>query len=203
MVAVPARVVLLGRSWSRRNRCRASFIAGRRHGSESGDELAAARGNLQTLAARAFRRPVEKGRGGANVVRSRNAAAGFLGAVCRIDPLGFALENFDEIGRWRSRDGDEEIDVSTRLADGLEIDGQAGLKAFLLERQEALIRNLTKKMLGYALGRSPRPSDLATVEGIVEQVQAQNNRGQELVMAIVLSRPFCEKILPPAEGSSQ
>ena len=108
----------------------------------------------------------------------------------RIDPLGFALENFDAIGRWRTEDGGKMVDNQGQLADGTRFQGPAGLKAALLERKDLVIRNLTNKMLGYALGRGLTLKDSCTVDSIVAQVKDNNYSARSLVEAIVLSVPF-------------
>ncbi|PQO35495.1 DUF1588 domain-containing protein [Blastopirellula marina] len=116
-------------------------------------------------------------------------------ATChnRIDPIGFALENFSEIGQWRDKDAGGPIDPVAILPDGTKIDGQAGLKKYLLENQQQFVRHLTQKMLGYALARGLESGDVATVESIVERLQANEYRSQELVLAIVTSEPFRQK----------
>jgi len=113
-------------------------------------------------------------------------------AAChvRMDPMGFALENFDAIGRWRTEDGGKMVDNQGQLADGTRFQGPAGLKAALLERKDLVIRNLTNKMLGYALGRGLTLKDSCTVDSIVAQVKDNNYSARSLVEAIVLSVPF-------------
>jgi mono/diheme cytochrome c family protein len=116
-------------------------------------------------------------------------------ATChdRIDPIGFALENFDEIGRWRTSDAGGEIDSVAVLADGTKIDGLQGLKTYLLENKEQFVRHLTEKMLGYALARGLVPHDACTVEKIVQRLEQSDYRAQELVLGIVASEPFLKK----------
>jgi hypothetical protein len=116
-------------------------------------------------------------------------------ATCheRIDPLGFALENFDELGRWRDSDAGGEIDSVAILADGTRLEGLAGLKTYLMNNKEQFARHLTEKMLGYALARGLEPHDLCTVEKIVERLQASEYRARELVLGIVASEPFRRK----------
>jgi hypothetical protein len=113
-------------------------------------------------------------------------------ATChsRIDPIGFALENFDEIGRWREHDDSGDIDAVAVLPGGRELDGLSGLKQYLLENKDQFARHLTEKMLGYALSRGLRASDRATVELIVERLRAHDYKAQELVLGIVTSEPF-------------
>lgn len=122
-------------------------------------------------------------------------------ATChdRIDPLGFALENFDELGRWRDKDEGGSIDPVARLADGTEIDGIDGLKQWLLAKKTLFLTQLTRKMLGYALGRALRPTDLCAVESIVKQVEADEYRSQTLVLGIVSSTPFRMKAVQQSE----
>ncbi len=108
----------------------------------------------------------------------------------RIDPLGFALENFDAIGRWRDQDAGKPIDNASELADGTKFQGPDQLKAVLLERKDLFIRNLTNKMLGYALGRGLTLKDSCTVDAIMAQLKDNDYRAQTLIEAIVLSVPF-------------
>src|SRR5262249_37292258 len=75
------------------------------------------------------------------------------GCHSRIDPLGFALENYDPIGRWRDEDAGKPIDNSGEMPDKTTFQGPDQLKVVLLEHKDLFIRNLTNKMLGYALGR--------------------------------------------------
>src|SRR5581483_4147686 len=70
----------------------------------------------------------------------------------RIDPLGFGLENFDAVGRWRDMDADQPVDASGSLPDGTRFEGPEGLKKVLLARKDDFLRHLATKMLGYALG---------------------------------------------------
>ena len=116
-------------------------------------------------------------------------------AVCatchdRIDPLGFALENYDVLGRWRTQDAGKPIDSSGQLPDGARIAGAGDLKKVLLERKDGFIRFFTTKMLGYALGRGLTPGDSCTVDRIVAKVAGESYSSQTLIREIVLSVPF-------------
>ncbi len=116
-------------------------------------------------------------------------------AVCaschaRIDPLGFALENYDSIGRWRDSQGGTDLDASAELADGSKFDGPAGLRVALLERKDLFVRNLTRKMLGYALGRGLTLRDSCTVDEIVAKVKESDYSALTLIEEVVLSTPF-------------
>lgn len=123
---------------------------------------------------------------------SANAAC----ASChqRIDPLGFPLENYDVVGRWRNDDNGAAIDFSSELLDGTHIEGPRGLKKALMDRRELFIRNLTKRMLGYAVGRGLTPADACAVETIVDRVEEADFEAWALVREIVLSAPFQEPV---------
>ena len=108
----------------------------------------------------------------------------------RIDPMGFTLENFDEVGRWREKDDGGPIDPSAALPDGTELGGLDGLKTYLLDHRREFARELTRKMLGYALGRALRPSDRCTVETVVGRLAESGYNSQELILGIVESVPF-------------
>ena len=116
-------------------------------------------------------------------------------AICaschnRIDPLGFALENYDVLGRWRTEDSGKPIDNRGQLPDGTKIDGPDQLKKVLLARKQVFLRHLTSKMLGYALGRGLTPSDSCTVDQILDQLEKEQFKAQALIRGIVLSVPF-------------
>lgn len=112
------------------------------------------------------------------------------GCHSRIDPLGFALENYDAIGRWRSEEAGKPVDNSSAMADGKTLVGADGLKALLLEKKDLFVRNLTNKMLGYALGRGLTLKDSCTVDAIVTDLKQNDYSAARLVEAIVLSVPF-------------
>ncbi|TWT55224.1 DUF1588 domain-containing protein [Allorhodopirellula solitaria] len=107
-----------------------------------------------------------------------------------MDPLGFGLENYDVLGRWRTEVDGMEIDVSGTLPDGTTFAGVAGLKDQLMQRKDAFIRHFTRKMLGYALARQLTNEDQCVVEAISEKVVEDDYRAQTLVLEIVKSVPF-------------
>ncbi len=112
------------------------------------------------------------------------------GCHSSIDPLGFALENYDALGRWRSEDAGKPIDSQGELPDGTKFNGPDELKAVLIERKNLFVRNLTRKMLGKALGRGLKSVDSCTVKEIMGELAAHNYSGQTLVQSIVQSAPF-------------
>jgi hypothetical protein len=107
-----------------------------------------------------------------------------------IDPLGFALENYDALGRWRTDEAGQPIDNTGELPDGTKFKGPDELKKVLLQRKDLFIRNLTSRMLGYALGRGLTPTDSCTVDSIVTQLAEDGYKSQLLIETIVMSPPF-------------
>ena len=108
----------------------------------------------------------------------------------RIDPLGFSLENFDVLGRWREEDAGHAIDASATLPDGTRFNGHEELKQLLLDRKEQIARHLTKKMLGFALARGLTYEDYCTVENIVADLANHGYQSHRLLLGIVNSVPF-------------
>ncbi len=108
-----------------------------------------------------------------------------------MDPLGFALENFDAIGRWRTSDAGVPIDASAVLADGLTaFDGPGGLRRVLLGRSGQFVETVTEKLLVYALGRGVEHYDRPVIRGIVRAAAADDYRWSSLILGVVESAPF-------------
>ncbi len=108
----------------------------------------------------------------------------------RIDPVGFALENFDAVGRWRELEQEQPVDVSGGLPDGSRFDGVSGLEIALLQRPDLFTRTLTEKLLVFALGRGLTPEDGAAVRQIVRNAATQEYRFSAVVQGIAASVPF-------------
>jgi hypothetical protein len=102
-----------------------------------------------------------------------------------MDPVGFALENYDAIGRWRTQ-----ADARGGFADGSEFEGVAGLEEVLLKRPELFVTALTEKLMTYALGRGLEPSDAPAVRKIVNRAKASGWRFSEIIVGIVTSISF-------------
>ena len=113
-------------------------------------------------------------------------------AACHtlMDPIGFSLENFDAIGRWRADDQGLPIDASDVLYDGSAVDGPAGLRQFLLRYSDQFVRTVTEKLLTYALGRGVEYHDMPVVRAIVREAAADDYRFTSLIMGVVRSDPF-------------
>ena len=121
-------------------------------------------------------------------------------SVChsRMDPIGFSLENFDALGRWRVRDAGAPIDPSGVLPDGTGIDGAAGLKKTLLAHPQQFVNTFTEKLLTYALGREVEYYDLPAVRKIDREAAANGYRWSFIIEKIVNSTPFQMSIVHSA-----
>jgi mono/diheme cytochrome c family protein len=116
-------------------------------------------------------------------------------AVCatchqRMDPLGFALENFDAIGKWRTTEGQSPIDASGVLPDGTKFAGPDEFRNALLAHRDEFVRTFTEKLLTYALGRAVAYYDMPALRAITREAAPGDYRWSSLVLAIVKSRPF-------------
>jgi hypothetical protein len=107
-----------------------------------------------------------------------------------MEPYGFALENYDVIGRWRRDQDGKPVDARGELPDGTTFEGPDQLKAELLKRKHLFVRNFTNKVLGYALGRGLTLQDSCTVDAIIATVERDNYSAQSLIQAVVMSVPF-------------
>ena len=114
-------------------------------------------------------------------------------AVCHnmMDPLGFALENFDGVGRWRTRDGSGTIDASGTLPDGTEFEGVDQLRRLLTgKRRDQFVRCLIEKMLIYAVGRGTEYYDKCAIDEILEDVRRHDYKFAYVIAGIIQSDPF-------------
>jgi hypothetical protein len=111
-----------------------------------------------------------------------------------MDPIGFALENFDLVGTWRDVDGKAPVDASGQLVDGTKLNGPADLRAALLSRSDAFVSNATEKLFTYALGRPVQYFDMPTVRAVVHRAAQNDYRFSSLVLGVVSSDAFQMKI---------
>ncbi len=113
-------------------------------------------------------------------------------ATChtQIDPLGFALENFDAIGTYRTMDGTTPVNATGKLVDGTTFDNPADFRKALLTRQDAFRRTLAEKLLTYAMGRGVETFDMPSVRQILRETKSSGDRWSSVVLAIVKSKPF-------------
>jgi mono/diheme cytochrome c family protein len=108
-----------------------------------------------------------------------------------MDPIGFSLENFDAVGRWRGANEDgSAVDASGGLPDGSAFNGIEGLRSAVLNRPEIFLTNLTEKLMTYALGRGVEYSDAPAIRRIVRDAHTENDHLSALIAGIVKSAPF-------------
>jgi hypothetical protein len=113
-----------------------------------------------------------------------------------MDPVGFALENFDAVGRWRTAEEGQPVDASGGLPDGSQFTGVGGLEKALLQRPEIFVGTLTEKLLTFALGRGVEYYDGPAVREVLRQARAADYRFSALIVAIVRSTPFQMRASP-------
>jgi cytochrome c551/c552 len=113
-----------------------------------------------------------------------------------MDPLGLALENYDAVGAWRTKEAAGPIDPAGQLADGTKVDGVVALRDVLVKRSGSFIETLSEKMLTYALGRGVEYYDMPAVRSIARDTEHNGGRFSALVMSIVKSTPFRMKRVP-------
>jgi len=113
-------------------------------------------------------------------------------AACHkmMDPIGFSLENFNAVGAWRTKDSGDPIDTSGVLLDGTKVTGPATLRQALEKNDALFLRNLSRNLLMYALGRVLQDYDVPAVRSIAREAALHNNRFSSFVLAIVKSTPF-------------
>jgi len=116
-----------------------------------------------------------------------------------MDPIGFTLENFDLVGRWRATDGGVPIDATSQLFDGTALDGPASLRKALLSRSDVFVRTMTEKLLTYGTGRALKYYDMPVVRQIVRDAARDDYRFSSLVLGIVSSDPFRMKMKSSVE----
>jgi hypothetical protein len=107
-----------------------------------------------------------------------------------MDPLGFALENFDPIGRWRTEDAGTPVDASGSLPSGAKFQGMTGLRDLLLQQRDQFANNVTEKLMAYALGRSLEHYDLPAARRIAREAAPQDYRWSSIILGIAKSAPF-------------
>jgi hypothetical protein len=119
-----------------------------------------------------------------------------------MDSIGFAMENFDAVGAWRTRDAGQPIDATGALADGTKIDGVLTLRNALVSRPELFAGTLTEKLLIYALGRGLDYRDMPSVRAILRDASRGNYRFSALILGVVHSTPFQMRTTPHDTGAA-
>lgn len=113
-----------------------------------------------------------------------------------IDPVGFALDHFDAVGRWRLYDGDLAVDASGTLPDGRKVDGVQPLEQSLLDNPDLFVSTMVAKLMTFALGRGTDYRDSATIRNLVKKTKTDDYRFASLIHGIVQSEPFQYRSLP-------
>jgi hypothetical protein len=113
-------------------------------------------------------------------------------AACHsiMDPVGFSLENFDLVGKWRDRDGKTPIDATAEMVDGTKLDGPASLRRALLNRSDMFVSVATEKLMTYATGRAVTAYDMPAIRKIIRDSANTDFRLSSLVLGVVKSEPF-------------
>jgi hypothetical protein len=111
-----------------------------------------------------------------------------------MDPIGFALENFDAVGRWRTKDGPITVDATGELVDGMKVDGPASLRQAILRDSDQFVRTVTEKLMTYGLGRGLEYYDMPMTRSIVRDAAKNNYRFSSLILGIVKSPQFQMKV---------
>jgi hypothetical protein len=142
--------------------------------------------------------PLEESAAAGGGIRDRlkvhRAAAACAACHDRIDPLGFALEGFDVLGRRRDRDDTSApLDLSAEFVDGTKFTGLEGLRGFLTDRRDIVMLQFCRKLLGYALGRAILPTDLPLVESLRDRILEEDAGISAAVLGIVQSRQFLNR----------
>jgi hypothetical protein len=119
----------------------------------------------------------------------------------RMDPIGFAMENFDAVGRWRDRDADTPIDASGAFPGGAKFEGMAGLKEALLSHPEEFVSTVAEKLLMYGIGRNVQYFDQPAVRAIVKESARDHYTFASLVVGVVKSVPFQMREAQAAPGA--
>jgi len=117
----------------------------------------------------------------------------------KMDPLGFGLENFDVLGRWRDTERGQPIDAKGTLPSGESYAGPAGLKTILMSRKDAVMKHLVRKMTGFAFGRELNKFDDCVIDGAMKALKENRYRASVLVEQIATSFPFQHRFYPKQE----
>jgi hypothetical protein len=107
-----------------------------------------------------------------------------------MDPIGFALENYDAVGVWRTKDSGFPIDATGQMFDGAKLDGPASVRQAILNHKESFLGSFTENLLSYATGRVLEPSDMPAVRSIAHQAARNDNHFSSYIMSVVQSAPF-------------
>jgi hypothetical protein len=122
------------------------------------------------------------------------------GCHAKMDPIGFALENFDALGRWRAEENGRPLEVSSALPDGTTVDGVEGVRRLVLRDPALFVEAMTGKLLMYGLRRNVQHFDQPTIRVIARESARQNYTFASLVFGVASSVPFQSRM---AQGAPQ
>jgi hypothetical protein len=122
-------------------------------------------------------------------------------AAChaKMDPIGFAMENFDAIGRWRAEENGHPLDVSSTLPDGTKVDGVEGVRQLVLRDPGLFVEAMTSKLLMYALGRNVQYYDQPAIRVIARESARQDHTFASQVLGVVSSVPFQSRMVQDSQ----
>jgi hypothetical protein len=121
----------------------------------------------------------------------------------RMDPIGFAMENFDAVGKWRDQDAGKPIDVSSKLTDGTVVDGIPGVKNLVLRDPARFAGAIAGKLLMYAIGRNVQYFDEPAIREIVRKAAPGDYKFADLVSGVVQSMPFQTRRVPQLKSEEK
>jgi mono/diheme cytochrome c family protein len=133
-----------------------------------------------------------------DAMQMHRASPACAGCHAKMDPIGFALENFDPLGRWRSEENGRPLEVTSALPDGTIVDGVEGVRSLVLRDPALFVEALTGKLLMYALTRNVQHYDQPTIRVIARQSARQNYTFASLVLGVVNSVPFQSRMAQAA-----
>ena len=125
-----------------------------------------------------------------DAMTQHRASPSCAGCHARMDPIGFAMENFDAVGKWRERDGENAIDATGVFPDGTKFEGMAGLKRELMRQPGQFVGTVAERLLMYATGRNLQYYDAPSVRAVMRDAAPGNYTLSSLVLGVVRSRPF-------------
>ena len=120
-----------------------------------------------------------------------------------MDPIGLSLDNFDVIGKWRTRENGTALDTRGQLYDGTPVSNPSELQAALLKYRVALVRTFTKNLMSYALGRRIEPTDMSAIRTIVRDAEENEYKMSAFLLGVVKSDQFRTKASPAVTETAQ
>jgi hypothetical protein len=137
-----------------------------------------------------------------DAMQVHRASPACAGCHAKMDPIGFALEHFDAVGRWRTEEHGAPIEASSALPDGTTVDGVEGVRQLVLRDPDMFVEAMTGKLLMYALGRNVQYYDRPAIRTIARQSARQNYTFASQVLGVVSSVPFQSRMTQGLAGQT-